>query len=765
MNSWPDFFPAQALAGGAGWSWVATVVPALLLLGVLSISNPMSAANLENYFMRLAQEQYYASALEEPGRWYGEGAAQLGLRGTVAREHFHNLLAGLSPDGRRPLVQNAGKPDRQAGWDMTFSAHKRMSVVWGTGPEFVRPALEESHRFAVEAALAQAEAEAGITRRGKGGKIKERAALTFALFQHGSSRANDPQLHTHAVLLNVGLRRDGTAGALQSRDFFRLKMKLGALYQKELAAQLQSRLGLKMEPAKIGYRIAGVPPELCKAFSKRRQSIEKSLQARGEHGAVAAKEAALRTRQRKTSIPRAELFAAWQKEAAAHGWTQADTLNLIPLDKQQELARNAELTAGPTKDPIQQTMEEKAVKSASSGRDSTRTASQQPTASRHGQSAATQKESAESVRTGFEDNPDFVGPPRPEQRPARSKSASSSRDSTHTASQQPTASKQGQPAATPKISADSILTGFEDYPDFVGPLQPEQRPVWSKPAWASHDSTQAASQQHSATREGQSAATQKKSADSVRTGFEDYPDFVEPLQAEQEQADRGKRRKSASSSRRSSSSQSRQHQRRGASRKASSKQRRRASRRASAGSGWRPYQTAWKSPYEKELARQRFIRIERRRLFRKAPSWSPFSKLRPPVIAVGSAPAPRWGRVIWNKDLTLGHLRVQQRRLFPRAPQCSPLRYLSLPMLRLAKVPQLPAERRSRPWGRVQWEKNLVLFKVRVQKRQIFPRAALWTRAARLELPALRLVSRRTESPEPEPARLRERQQSQQRSH
>ena len=86
MISWLDFFPAHALAGGAGWSWVATVVPALLLLGVLSISNPMSAANLENYFMRLAQEQYYASALEEPGRWYGEGAAQLGLRGTVARE-------------------------------------------------------------------------------------------------------------------------------------------------------------------------------------------------------------------------------------------------------------------------------------------------------------------------------------------------------------------------------------------------------------------------------------------------------------------------------------------------------------------------------------------------------------------------------------------------------------------------------------------------------------------------------------------------------
>ena len=628
----------------------------------------MKGAGRGDYYLNLAHEDYYAGALEEPGRWQGEGARQLALHGPVEREAFRNLLDGLTPDGGQKLVQNAQSPHRQTGWDLTFSAPKSVSVLWATAPESTRSLVEEAHRHAVETALTHLEETAGITRRGKGGKIKEAAALTFATFQHGSSRAQDPQLHTHAVLINVGLRRDGTAGALQSLDVFRAKMRAGALYRNELAAQLRSRLGLKIEPAPSGFHIVGVPEKLCQTFSQRRRAIDKSLAKRGEHGAVAAKEAALRTRQRKQHVRRADLFAAWQQVAVEQGWTAADALKLTRSQRETALAQER------AKAP----------------------------------SLSTDQRAHESVRTGFEDYPAFVGPPRPEQRPARSQSASSSRDTTHTASQPPTASRQGQSAVTPKISADS-----------------------------------------------------------VRTGFEDYPDFVEPPRPEQEQAPQGERRKSASSWRRSTGSPSRQHQRGGASRpaSASSKQRRRASVRASAGSGWRPYQTAWESSSEKAQARQRFIRIERRRLFRKAPSWSPFSKLRPPVITVGSAPAPRWGRVIWNKDLTLAHLRVQQRRLFPRAPQCSPLRYLSLPMLRLAKVPQLPAERRSRPWGRVQWEKNLVLFKVRVQKRQIFPRAALWTRAARLELPALRLVSRHTETPEPEPARLRERQQSQQRSH
>ncbi|MBI5386440.1 MAG: relaxase domain-containing protein [Verrucomicrobia bacterium] len=318
----------QVPVGWPNGTWIAIALLPSLLLGLLSISLPMQGAGRADYYINLAREDYYAGTFEEPGRWFGQGAQWLALRDPVERETFHYLLAGFMPDGRQKLVQNAGAKDRQTGWDLTFSAPKSVSVYWATIPEPTRQVVEDAQRHAVEKALRYLEQTAGITRRGKGGAIKEKAALTFALFQHGSSRALDPQLHTHAVLINLGLRRDGTAGTLQSLNFFRAKMAVGALYQNELAAQLRGRLGLTIEPAESGFRIVGVPEELCRTFSQRRQAIEALLQKQDEHGAVAAKQAALRTRPRKQPVRRAELFAAWQQVAAEHGWTAAEALRL-----------------------------------------------------------------------------------------------------------------------------------------------------------------------------------------------------------------------------------------------------------------------------------------------------------------------------------------------------------------------------------------------------------------------------------------------------
>jgi len=80
---------------------------------------PRRGAGSADYYLSLAQDDYYAAGSESPGYWQGKGARQLGLAGTVQREAFKHLLAGMSPDGSRPLVQNAHEEDRQCAWDLT----------------------------------------------------------------------------------------------------------------------------------------------------------------------------------------------------------------------------------------------------------------------------------------------------------------------------------------------------------------------------------------------------------------------------------------------------------------------------------------------------------------------------------------------------------------------------------------------------------------------------------------------------------------------
>ena len=264
-----------------------------------------------------------------PGAWFGKGARELGLKGKVEREPLRNLLVGLTPDGIKKLVQNAGNENRQSGWDLTFSAPKSVSVAWAQGSAEVQAALQRIQRLAVEKAIAYLEDVAAVTRRGRGGTETEKVGLIAALFEHGTSRAQDPQLHTHALLLNISTREDGSSGTIRSRDIFRHKMAAGALYRAEFAAALEKELGLTVHQADKAFAINGVSESVCREFSKRREQIEKFLAARGESGAVAAKFAALETREVKGHVAREELFKIWKAFGSDHGWGKEELQKLL----------------------------------------------------------------------------------------------------------------------------------------------------------------------------------------------------------------------------------------------------------------------------------------------------------------------------------------------------------------------------------------------------------------------------------------------------
>jgi conjugative relaxase-like TrwC/TraI family protein len=265
-----------------------------------------------SYYASLSAEDYYHKGGEPPGVWHGEGAKELGFSGTVDKAEFLKLCDGFAPDGE-PLTQNAGKENHRAGWDLTFSAPKSVSVLWSQADEETRHKIQEAQLKAVQKAIDYLEAEAGYTRRGKGGGEIEKCKLVVATFEHGTSRAQDPQLHSHAVVLNVGIRADGTTGSLETKPIYQSKMLAGALYRAELANILREVLNVGIEKTKTAFEIKGVSKPLMEEFSKRREAILTEMENAGATGAVRAAHFTLTTREKKAHVAREILFEKWQE--------------------------------------------------------------------------------------------------------------------------------------------------------------------------------------------------------------------------------------------------------------------------------------------------------------------------------------------------------------------------------------------------------------------------------------------------------------------
>lgn len=281
----------------------------------------------------LAQSEYYLGGHEPAGTWirvsagFGVSAGE-----PVERNAFERLHEAIDADGRTLLSNGNARLDRVPGYDMTFSAPKSVSVVWALADDDLRVAIERAQAQAVAAALAVLEDHAATSRRGRNGARSEAVELSVACFQHGEARPTehvdgrvfaDPQLHSHAVILNLTRRADGTVGTLDGRRLFAWKMSAGAAYHLELATGLQ-KLGFGIDDVgKNGvFELAEIDAELTSYFSARRQEIEAEL---GEAGLTSAAAPALAgaitkaTRTAKEPGTAQERFALWREIAAERG--------------------------------------------------------------------------------------------------------------------------------------------------------------------------------------------------------------------------------------------------------------------------------------------------------------------------------------------------------------------------------------------------------------------------------------------------------------
>jgi conjugative relaxase-like TrwC/TraI family protein len=286
---------------------------------MLTIS-PMGVGQA-SYYAKFARGNYYAKEASGDGKWLGTGAAALGLAGPVDGGDLKRLFEGFHPNGKE-LVQNAGAPDRQAGLDLTFSAEKTVSILSEIAAQVDRAEIEQAHHTAVETALEYLQNTSIWTRRGKAGVKLEPTSLVAAAFTHHTSRNLDPNLHTHVLLLNVGVRADGTTGTVRTSDLFHHKMVAGAIYRAQLAYELTHRLGFEIETGERGlFRIHGVPDEVRDVFSSRRKEIEQAVDPAFHAHAKTMAKATLATRPAKRHEDLDTLRDAWRTKLNELGWS------------------------------------------------------------------------------------------------------------------------------------------------------------------------------------------------------------------------------------------------------------------------------------------------------------------------------------------------------------------------------------------------------------------------------------------------------------
>lgn len=289
---------------------------------MMSIATVKSAGSAGNYYTD--KDNYYVlGSMDE--RWAGQGAEQLGLQGNVDKAVFTQLLEGRLPDGADlSRIQDGGNKHRP-GYDLTFSAPKSVSLMTMLGGD---KRLIDAHNHAVTEAVRQVESLASTRVMTDGhSETVLTGNLVVALFNHDTSRDQEPQLHTHAVVANATLHEGewktlssdkvGKTGFIE--NVYANQIAFGKIYRALLKERVEA-LGYETEVVgKHGmWEMPGVPVE---AFSSRSQAIREAV---GDDASLKSRDvAALDTRQSKQKVDPEQRMTEWMQTLKDTGFDMA----------------------------------------------------------------------------------------------------------------------------------------------------------------------------------------------------------------------------------------------------------------------------------------------------------------------------------------------------------------------------------------------------------------------------------------------------------
>jgi conjugative relaxase-like TrwC/TraI family protein len=339
----------------------------------------MSAAGGFRYLLRhtasadadrgqLPLVDYYAASGYPPGRWLGTGLAGLAAgrgvpAGTLVSEAAMTSVFGNAADPvtgaalGRPFQARTGSDGVRrrsgvAGYDLTFTPVKSVSVLWALGDPAARAAVQAAHHAAVAQTMGILEARVAATRTGPGGRSRVRVrGVVAAAFDHPDTRAGDPNLHTHVVVANRVQAADGQWRTLDGQLLFAAGVALSETFDALVADEVARRLGVSLGWRDRGprrtpaFEVDGIDDRLLALFSSRSRDITTHLHdlVAGFHAAHGRgptrvetirlrQTATLATRPVKTAHAWSDLLTAWTQRARAATGREPKDLLAAALD-------------------------------------------------------------------------------------------------------------------------------------------------------------------------------------------------------------------------------------------------------------------------------------------------------------------------------------------------------------------------------------------------------------------------------------------------
>ncbi|PZR46018.1 MAG: conjugal transfer protein [Paraburkholderia fungorum] len=274
-------------------------------------------------------DNYYINE-RATARWEGRAAEILGIRGeAVEKEDFVKFLSGrlVNPETGKEenLARNAKGENRRPGMDFTVAPPKSVSIAGLVGGD---DRIVAAHLVANARTMEWFEKHASIIRvkDDNGRNRHERAGnLLYASVLHETNRENEPQIHSHNVIVSaVYDEKRKTWRSLTNDMLLKLRAQGDVIYKAELAGGLKA-LGYELEYAENGvdFEIKGFTREHVEAYSTRAAQVRDALLKRGidpgEASFDSRRVAKLDSRAAKQEHPREVLQEIWEDTARTAG--------------------------------------------------------------------------------------------------------------------------------------------------------------------------------------------------------------------------------------------------------------------------------------------------------------------------------------------------------------------------------------------------------------------------------------------------------------